>query len=92
MSSKLKTILSFAKLGVPILPLAPGSMEPAVAGGAKATATSPETLTRLYATHPDYGYGWWQKGAPLSSQRTERTLGRNCALWRRNTVAAGPRP
>jgi len=57
MSSKLRYILAFAKIGIPILPLAPGDAGPAVAGGAKAAVTNLKKLRKFYKKHPDYQYG-----------------------------------
>ena len=57
MSSKLKNILAFAKLGIAILPLEAGGKRPVSAGGAKAAVSDPKLLTRLCEKHRDYNYG-----------------------------------
>lgn len=57
MSSKLRTLLAFAKRGVGIVPLTPGENVPVVAGGAKAAVTDPKTLRAFYKKRPKYNYG-----------------------------------
>jgi Bifunctional DNA primase/polymerase, N-terminal len=57
MSSKLKTLLAFAKRGVGILPLTPEDSAPAVARGAKTAITDPKTLRTFYKKRPKYNYG-----------------------------------
>jgi hypothetical protein len=57
MSSKLTTLLAFAKRGVGIVPLTPVENVPVVAGGAKAAVTDPKTLRAFYEKRPKYNYG-----------------------------------
>ena len=57
MSSKLKFLSAFAEHGIGILPLAPETNAPAVAGGASAAVTAPKTLKKFFKKYPTYNYG-----------------------------------
>jgi len=57
MSSKLKFLSAFAEHGIGILPLAPETNAPAVAGGASAAVTDPKTLKKFFKKYPTYNYG-----------------------------------
>src|SRR5437868_3044682 len=56
-SSKLKTIIAFAKLGMKILPLIPKGKKPVINGGVYSATYNKKQIKRYFRDHRDANYG-----------------------------------